>query len=172
MRQRACDRKQRTMRRRRRSRRGALAQPLILSPTKIYKSAYRAKLARFFRRSPRRHAIFVYKNLQKYICVRARVNFGGAGLPHAIRQPETARRQKKSGVLELFPYRASGPFPTLFYCLSDRVPTDVPIALPILARFRPIDSPILTPPGQRSIPLPGGPTSAAPIQGCQIGSDS
>ena len=66
------------------------------------------------------------------------MNFGGAGLPHAIRQPETARRQKKSGILGLFPYRASGPFPALFYSLSDRVPTDIPATQPILARFRPI----------------------------------
>ena len=65
------------------------------------------------------------------------MNFGGAGLPHAIRQPETARRQKKSGILGLFPYRASGPFPALFYCPSDRVPTDIPAAQPILARFLP-----------------------------------
>lgn len=83
------------------------------------------------------------------------MNFGGAGLPHAIRQPETARRQKKSGVLELFPYRASGPFPAMFYSLSDRVPTDVSIALPILARFRPICSRIRTPSG--GIPLLRGP---------------
>ena len=96
------------------------------------------------------------------------MNFGGAGLPHAIRQPETARRQKKSGILGLFPYRASGPFPALFYSLSDRVPTDVSISLPILARFRPIYSPILTPSGRRSIPLPGGPTSTAPIPGRPI----
>ena len=125
-----------------------------------------------FPAAPRRHAIFVYKNLQKYICVRARVNFGGAGLPHAIRQPETARRQKKSGILELFPCRASGPFPALFYSLSDRVPTDIPAMQPILARFRPIGSPILTPSGRRPIPLPDGPTSTAPIQGRPIGSDS
>ena len=70
MRQRACDRKQRTMRRRRRSRRGALAQPLILSPTKIYKSAYRAKLARFFRRrsdGTRYLSTKIYKNIYAYV---------------------------------------------------------------------------------------------------------
>lgn len=96
------------------------------------------------------------------------MNFGGAGLPHTMRQPETARRQKKSGILGLFPCRASGPFPALFYSPMDRVPTGTSATQPILARFRPIGSPILTPPGRRSIPLPGGPTSTAPIPGCPI----
>ena len=100
------------------------------------------------------------------------MDFGGVGLPHAIRQPETARRQKKSGILGLFPYRVSGPFPALFYCQSDRVPTGTSATQPILARFRPIGSPILTPSGRRSIPLPGGPASTAPIPGRPIGSDS
>ena len=136
--------RRRTARRRRRSVRGALAQPLILSPTKIYESAYRAKLARFFRRpqdGTRYLSTKIYKNIYAY--VRAWIS-EGVGLPHAIRQPETARRQKKSGILELFPYRASGPFPALFYSLSDRVPTDVSIALPILARFLPTCSLIRT----------------------------
>ena len=75
------------------------------------------------------------------------MDFGGAGLPRAIRQPETARRQKKSGVLELFSYRVSGPFPALFYSLSDRVPTDPPAMPPIPTPFRPTCSRIRTPSG-------------------------
>ena len=79
MRQRAYDGGPRTARRRRRSRRGAFAQPFIISPTKIYKSAYTAKLARFFRQPQdgmRYLSTKIYKNIYAY--VRAWISEGSA----------------------------------------------------------------------------------------------
>lgn len=52
----------------------------------------------------------------------ARVGYGEVCLPHTMRQPETARPQKKSGNFELFFDRVSDPFSTLFSDPSDPDP--------------------------------------------------
>ena len=103
------------------SRRLTYAYHTIILSAKIYKNAYGDPTGGIFPGALERRATFVYKNLQKYICVRVRVRYGEVRLPHTMRQPKTARPPKKSGIFELFSYRVSDPFSTLFSSLPDPV---------------------------------------------------